>query len=74
MKADGILDQAGRFDIDQPTEYLGRISQKDVVPAWLTASGQKKGASQRTPTPTENIREANASHAAHIAARIASGC
>lgn len=45
MKADGILDQAGRFDIDQPTEYLGRISQKDVVPDWWPASGQKKGAS-----------------------------
>lgn len=51
MKADGILDHAGRFDIDQPTECLGRISQKGVVPGLAAGEWTKKGCVVTHPNP-----------------------
>jgi hypothetical protein len=56
-----ILDERSSFDIDQPTKYLGQTSFKYLFLVQEEAkSGQKKGASQRTPTPTENWRKAAA--------------
>ena len=62
IEPDGILVEMGCFDLDQPTDYLGRIRPKGIAgkPS-LKPWRKKKGASQRTPTPTENHREANAS-------------
>ena len=64
MKTDHILDQELGFDLDQHTIYLGQTRQKwGRQRSW--ARKQKKGASQRTRTPTEKLRETTASHEQH---------
>jgi hypothetical protein len=58
MKTDGILSGSRGFDLDQPTNYLDKnIDQNPTATSlWRNIArraGKKKGASQRTPTPTE---------------------
>jgi hypothetical protein len=58
ISSDGIPERQPAFDLDQPPGYPQEISPKGVASWKMPFAGQKKGASQRTPTPTENHHEA----------------
>lgn len=67
MKADGILDQQGRFDIDQPPEYLGRISPKCIGPLRADCRRvDKKRVRRNAPQPQQRMFVKQAPHTALI--------
>ena len=66
LKADGILDYLGRFDLDQPTDYLSRISPKWVSTLSTAGRVDKKRVRRNAPQPQQRITAKFALHMAII--------